>query len=298
MITSFLNLLPEFVQDAFLDSVRLIPALLFIFVVIEIFENYFANKITSFAAFSKKIGPILGTFLAIIPQCGFSVVMTTLFIKKFISLGTLISVYIATSDEAIPVLLANPTHFHTVVKIVLIKLFVAIIAGYCVDLIFPNKTEQKVCDNVEPEHGCCDHEITGAKIKNIVLHPIKHTVNIFLFIFLICIGLNYLFLNVGEDTLGTFVLSHSAFQPVIFAFFGLIPNCAVSVLITMLYLKGLICFASVIAGLTSNAGLGLVVLFAQKENWKTFLNIIVILFTIAVITGLLMYFVQHCLSFV
>ena len=193
MLESFLENLPEFLSDAFIDSVKLVPFLLLIFIFIEIFENYFAHKITSIVSFSRRLGPLLGAGLALIPQCGFSVVMTTLFIKRYITIGTLIAVYIATSDEAIPILLANPSQFNIVLKIVLIKLFTAILVGYTVDLFVKtalrkphiHKEEENAkehcehCKNGEPtekfemEKGCCAHEISENKIKNIIFHPIK-----------------------------------------------------------------------------------------------------------------------------
>ena len=296
MIESFLNSLPEFLCDAVLDSIKLLPSLLIIFFVIELFENFFAHKITSIVSFSKRLGPLLGAALAIIPQCGFSVVMTTLFIKKYITLGTLLAVYIATSDEAIPILLAEPTQFPTVIKIIGIKLVLAIIVGYLTDLIIKTRLHECGEDHapcshlkhVEHEKGCCEHDITENRLLNIILHPLKHTFIIFLFILFVCIGLNYMFETIGEETFMNFTMQNSVLQPLFFAVFGLIPNCAVSVLITMMYLKGVISFGSVIAGLTSNAGLGLLVLFTKKENWKSFLQIVGILVAVAFLAGILL----------
>jgi len=296
MFESLLSGLPDFLTDAVLDSVKLLPSLLIIFLVIEIFENFFAHKITSIVSFSKRLGPLLGAGLAIIPQCGFSVVMTTLFIKKYITLGTLLAVYIATSDEAIPILLAEPTQFPTVIKIIGIKLILAIIVGYMTDLII--KPKLHTCEenhapcshlqHVEHEKGCCAHEITENKFVNIIIHPLKHTFIIFLFILCVCTCLNYMFETLGEETFMMLSLNNSFLQPAFFAVFGLIPNCAVSVLITMMYLKGVISFGSVIAGLTSNAGLGLLVLFTKKESWKSFLQIVGILVIVAFLVGIML----------
>ena len=291
MINLLLNNLPEFINDAIIDSIKLLPSLFIIFLLIEIFENYFARKIANIVLFSKKFGPILGACLAIIPQCGFSVVMTTLFVKRYITLGTLIAVYIATSDEAIPILLSNPEQFFTVAKIVGIKLILAIITGYFIDFVIKTKLHEckdkhNPCEHIktfEPEKGCCKHEINENKIKNIIIHPIKHTFIVFCFILIICIGLNYLFTNFGENAINATLGQNSIAQIAFFAIFGLIPNCAVSVLITMAYLKGAISFGSVIAGLTSNAGLGLLVLFTKKESLKSFFAIVSIL----AITGFL-----------
>ena len=252
MIIPLFNSLPDFLSDAVIDSTKLLPSLFIIFFLIEIFENYFARKIENIVLFSQKFGPILGACLATVPQCGFSVVMTTLFIKKYITLGTLIAVYIATSDEAIPILLTNPAQFFTVIKIVGIKLILAIIAGYFVDFIVKtklDKCEDKClpCEHIkafEPEKGCCKHEINENKIKNIILHPIKHTFIIFCFIMVVCAILNYLFISLGNNFIDVVLGKNQIIQTAFFAIFGLIPNCAVSVLITMMYLKGSIAFSS------------------------------------------------------
>ena len=244
MIESILENLPEFLSDAIIDSVKLIPSLIVIFVFIEIFENYFAHKITNIVSFSRRLGPIFGAILAVIPQCGFSVIMTTLFVKRYITLGTLLSVYIATSDEAIPVLLANPSETSTVIKIIVIKLCLAIITGYLVDLFIKTrihtcKDKHRPCMHLsefEPEVGCCSHKINEDKIKNIIIHPIKHTLIIFSFILVICIGLNFIFAKVGEDIFTNFASQSPILETAIFSVFGLVPNCAVSVLITMMFL--------------------------------------------------------------
>ena len=294
MIENLLNILPSFVSDAVIDSIKLIPSLFIIFVVIEVFENFFAHKITNIVSFSKKLGPIFGAILATIPQCGFSVVMTTLFIKKYITLGTLIAVYIATSDEAIPILMTNPAEFPTIAKIIIIKVFLAIFAGYLVDIIIkPHlhecKDKHHPCEHLqtfEPEKGCCSHEINEKKIQNIILHPIKHTIIIWGFILCACIGINYLFEIFGQTNLQNISAQNTILQSAFFAILGLIPNCAVSVFITMMYLNGVIGFGSVIAGLISNAGLGLLVLFTKKESWKSFFIITGILAGTGFLAGL------------
>lgn len=298
MIESLLNNIPEFIVDAVIDTGKLIPSLLVIFIFIEIFENFFSHKIANIVSFSRKLGPLFGAILAIIPQCGFSVIMTTLFIKKYITLGTLIAVYIATSDEAIPILLADTPKFGIVFRIIILKFVIAIIVGYLIDLIIKSHLHHceeddehhpcKHIQNVETEKGCCNHEITENKILNIIIHPIKHTIIISLFILCVCLFLNYLFEAAGEDIISNLTFNSNTIQTGFFALFGLIPNCAVSVLITMMYLKGVITFGSVIAGLISNAGLGLLVLFTQKESWKSFFLIVSILFITGFVSGIIL----------
>lgn len=293
---NLLSIFPDFVQDAIIDSIKLVPFLFIIFVFIEIFENNYSKKITTFLKFSEKIGPVLGALFAIVPQCGFSIVATVLYIRKFISLGTLLAVYIATSDEAIPILISNPNEFKTVGLLVVIKTFLAIIAGYAVDIFIKtpvrqieNNVEEKKEEEheVENETGCCNHHFGGHKWQSLILHPIKHTFIIFMFILVVCLSLNYMFEIFTQDKIETIMLNHSLLQPVFAAIFGLIPNCAVSVLITMMYLKGVLSFGSVVSGLSSGAGLGLLVLLKRNNDNKNTALIIVLLLFISVSAGLL-----------
>ena len=289
-----LEILPQFLSDAVIDSIKLVPSLFLIFIFIEIFENFFAHKISDIVSFSKKLGPVVAAILAIIPQCGFSVVMTTLFIKRYVTIGTLISTYIATSDEAIAILLTNIDNYPLILKIIVIKLVWAIFIGYFVDLII--KTPLHICAETSPcshlkeveiDDGCCSHKINEKKIKNLIFHPIKHTFIIFIFIFAFCVVLNYFMQGVNEQTIVNFSMQHKVLEILFFSFFGLIPNCAVSVLITMLFLKGVISFGSALSALCSNSGLGLLILFTQKENLKKFFIIVLILVLSGFLAGLI-----------
>ena len=206
--------------------------------------------------------------MATVPQCGFSIIASLLYIKNFLSLGTLISVYIATSDEAIPVLFAQPEQFKTVGVLICLKIFIAVLAGYIVDLIFKKPIVELTSENhiLHKERGCCNHHFSEHNILHIFVHPIKHTFLIFLFIFAVCVALNYLFEIFTQEKIETLMMTKSLIQPVFAGIFGLIPNCAVSVLITMMYLKGVLSFGSVIAGLSSGAGLGLIVLLKKNKD--------------------------------
>lgn len=288
MIIDLFSGIPEFAADAIKDSINLLPFLFIIFVFIELFEHYFSKKIVSFLRYSKKIGPFIGAVCAIVPQCGFSIVASVLYVKRFISAGTLIAVYIATSDEAIPIIIAEPSGLGAVLKIISVKLFLAILAGYLTDFIFKADTvfSDENLDEVS-EKGCCNHDISGHKILEILWHPVKHTFIIFLFILAVCLGLNYMFEIVPETTIEKFLLQGSMLQPVFAAIFGLIPNCAVSVLITMMFLKGAISFGSVISGLSSSAGLGLLVLLRKNKDIKNTALIIAILLIASISAGIL-----------
>ena len=282
----------EWLCDAIIDSFHILPLLFFVFFIIEILEFFYADKINDFMKKSEKSAPLIGSLAAIIPQCGFSVIASTLYIRKFITKGTLIAIYLATSDEAIPILLAEPSQIHYVLPIIGIKIIIGICAGYLIDFILKDKKYIPIpqeCNHTEclEEEGCCKHSVSRRRKREIFFHPLKHTANIFIFILLITILLNFLIEiysnhEILHITLGKFKF----FEPIITAFVGLIPNCATSIAITMLLIKGSISFGAAVAGLLSNAGLGILVLFRHNETIKDTAKIIGILLVISIISGL------------
>ena len=153
--------MPEWLADAIIDSFHILPLLFIVFFIIELIEYFYADKINSFMKKSEKAAPLIGSLAAIIPQCGFSVIASTLYIRKFITKGTLIAIYLATSDEAIPILLANPTHIHYVVPVICIKIVIAVLAGYLIDFVLKDNKYIPIIqesDNEEDE-GCCHHSV-------------------------------------------------------------------------------------------------------------------------------------------
>ena len=297
-----LSFFPEYFNDAFIDAVKdsvsLIPFLFVIFVFIEVFEQFFSHKINAFLRFSKGIGPIIGTLAAIVPQCGFSVIASTLYIRRFISVGTLLAVYIATSDEAIPILLADHSQLIPMLKIILIKCVMALIVGYSVDFILSktilkDKKDEKPMIIEEHDHlldnekGCCGHAIKEKKRVKYLLHPLLHTLRIWAFIFVVCLTLNCLFEHFGLENIQNHMLQNSPIQPIITGIIGLIPNCAISVLITTMFINGVISLGSTVAGLSSSAGLGLLVLIRRNKSIKNTLFVIGTLLTVSIVAGIL-----------
>lgn len=286
--------MPDWLCDAILDSFHILPLLFIVFFIIELIEFFYSEKINSFMKKSEKSAPLIGSLAAIIPQCGFSVIASTLYIRRFITKGTLIGIYLATSDEAIPILLANPTHTHLVVPVVGLKLFIGILAGYLIDFILKDKkyipiVEEADSDNdLHADEGCCHHSVSHRRKRELIYHPLKHTFNIFIFILLITILLNFVLAVYAEHSVLHLLLGKvKILEPVITAFVGLIPNCAVSIALTMLLIKGSISFGAVMSGLLSNAGLGILVLCRHNENYKDTLKIISILLCISIVSGLL-----------
>ena len=286
--------IPDWLCDAILDSFHILPLLFIVFFIIELIEFFYSEKINSFMKKSEKSAPLIGSLAAIIPQCGFSVIASTLYIRRFITKGTLIGIYLATSDEAIPILLANPTHTHLVVPVVGLKLFIGILAGYLIDFILKDKKyipiveEADSDDGLHADEGCCHHSVSHRRKRELIYHPLKHTFNIFIFILLITIVLNFVLAVYAEHSVLHLLLGKvKILEPIITAFVGLIPNCAVSIALTMLLIKGSISFGAVMSGLLSNAGLGILVLCRHNENYKDTLKIISILLCISIVSGLL-----------
>ncbi len=271
----------DWALDAICDSIHLVPFLFIVFVIIEILEFYHADRINSLLKKSGKSGVLIGAMASIIPQCGFSVIASSLYSNRVITRGCLIAVYLATSDETIPILLATPTKIYLIIPIVCIKLFIGILMGYLIDFLMPQKVIQNAKEIDIIEEGCCKHDVENGSKRELIIHPILHTANIFTFILIITLILNYFLANVDVDNL----ISGSEFiQPVIAAFVGLIPNCAVSIGLTMMLIKGTISFGAVMSGLLSNAGLGLLVLL-KNNDFKDTMKIILILLLISIISG-------------
>ena len=279
----------DWVVDAICDSVHLLPFLFIVFLLIELLEFYYADRINSLLKKTGKSGVLVGSLAAIIPQCGFSVIASSLYSKRIITRGCLIAVYLATSDETIPILLATPQKAYLIIPIVGVKLIIGLLAGYLIDIIRPQavvKNDDFVFDMIE-EEGCCKHDIEHGHKREILIHPIVHTANVFGFILIITLVLNYCLESVSITNL----IEGSKFaQPVVAAFIGLIPNCAISIGVTMMLIKGTITFGAAMSALLSNAGLGLLVLL-KNNDFKDTMKIVGFLLVISIASGLLLTFI-------
>ena len=273
-----------------LDSLKVLIFVFIFNVLLSLFENYFANKMTN----SKKINPLTGSLFGLIPQCGVSVLGADLYVKNHISIGTLIALFIACSDEAIPIILSKSDKAIYVIFLVVLKIIIGFVVGFMVDLIY-KKSKEKVEEHhhhCEHEHevkiGCCHHDINNneeSKIHKYLIHPLIHSLKLFLYIFVI----NFIFATiihyVGEDTFNNILQNNKFFTPLYATMIGLIPNCASSVIITNLFINGQLSFGSTLAGLITNAGLGMIVLLKNKNMIKKTIVIIAILVLTALVSG-------------
>ena len=271
----------EVILDTIIDSLKLIPFLLVAFLIIELLEHKLNNKTKNIITKSKKVGPIIGSLLGVIPQCGFSVMATNLYITRIITLGTLISIYLSTSDEMLIIMISEKVEISLILKILLIKIFFGIVYGLIIDKIINKKKKDKetnyeLCDE---EHCDCNHSI--------LLSAIKHTLHITLFIFIITLIINTIFTLLGDNYLSKILLNTSTLSSFITSLIGLIPNCAARVILTELYLNSTISLGALIGGLLTSSGSSLLVLIKNNKNQKENLSIILLLYALGVLSGII-----------
>lgn len=279
-----MNIFIEIIEHTLLDSIKLIPFLFLTYLLMEYIEHKTSNKVKQTIQKSGKLGPLFGGLVGIVPQCGFSVSATNLYAARVISLGTLIAVYLTTSDEMLPILISENIAITTILTILGIKLVIGVLAGFVIDFILrklnKNKLEEKIVDICEHEHCHCE--------EGIIKSSIKHTLSIFIYIVIITFILNIVIHLIGEETLAHFASKNIILGPVVAGLIGLIPNCASSVILTQLFVENVISMPILVSGLCVNAGVGLLVLFRINKNLKENIKITGLLYAIGVISGLLL----------
>lgn len=271
----------DIILDTLLDSLKLLPFLFITYLIMEYIEHKTSAKTEETIKKSGKFGPFFGSLLGIVPQCGFSVSATNFYAGRVITLGTLIAVYLSTSDEMIPIMISEAVAIDVILKILAIKFIIGMLAGFVIDLILrlrkKNQEEERIIDICEKEHCHCE--------KGIVRSAIHHTVHIYIFILVVMFILNIIIHLIGEENISGFLVNQPILGPVISSLIGLVPNCASSVIITELYLQNVINVGTLIAGLLVNAGVGLVVLFKTNKGIKENLKIVGLLYLIGLVSG-------------
>lgn len=275
----------EIIEETIIDSVKLLPFLFITYLIMEYIEHKTSEKSKEAIKKSGKFGPIIGSVLGIFPQCGFSVSATNLYAARVITLGTLIAVYLSTSDEMLPIFISEAVPPITIFKIIGVKLLIGMVAGVGIDFVIRMKNkdkqqEEKIVDLCEKEHCHCEH--------GIIKSALVHTLHIFAFIIIVTLIVNIAIYFIGEETIAGFLQYNPILGPIIAGLIGLIPNCAASVILTQLYLENVITVATMTSGLLVGAGVGLAVLFKTNKGIKENLKIVVLLYAIGVISGVIM----------
>lgn len=271
--------------DALIDCAKLTPFLLVTVFLMEYLEHRAADKLVGAVRRAGRFGPLLGAAAGCIPQCGFSAACAQLFNGGFVSAGTLVAVFLATSDEALPILLGHPDALDTALLLLAVKAALGVAAGYAVDALWRRDRQQSALQLEAGEHRCECRQ--GAPLGRILLEAVRRTLSILLFLFIFSAMLGLLIEGVGRERLASFLLP-GPFQPLLAALFGFIPNCAASVLLTQLYLDGMISFGSAVAGLGTAAGVGLLVLLRSRHRARTYAIVLGGTYAAAALCGMLL----------
>lgn len=272
----------DIILDTLIDNLKLLPFLFIAFLIIELIEHKLNKQTKELVSKSGKVGPLIGSLLGLFPQCGFSVMATNLYVTRIITLGTLISIYLATSDEMLPIMLSQKIAFIEIVKLLGIKFICGIIWGFIIDLLLNKKSKK---ENINYE--ICDEDHCNCHEEGVIKSTLIHTLKTLLFIMLVSFLLNILLHFIGEDNLSKLFLKNSIFGPFISSLLGLIPNCGSSIVITELYLNGAISLGSAMAGLLTGSGVALLVLFKENKDIKENVTILSLLYGLGVISGII-----------
>ena len=270
-------------EHTLIETLKLLPFLFIAYLVIELIEQKAGDKTTKLIKKAGKFGPILGSLLGVVPQCGFSAAASNLYAGKIITMGTLIAIFLSTSDEMLPILISEAVPATTIIMILSIKVAIAIIVGMVVDLIFRKKQNEEAKEEI---HKLCDEEHCHCEEHGIIRSSITHTLQIFVYILIISFVLNLMIHFVEEEKIAKLVLNVPVLGPVISSLVGLIPNCASSVILTQVYLENIISIGSMIAGLLVNSGIGILILFRVNKSKKENFTILGILYLVGVISGI------------
>ena len=266
--------------DSFIDTLKLTPYLFITFLILEIIEHKLSKKTQKAISKYQKAGPIVGGLVGGLPQCGFSAMASHLYTGKIITMGTLIAIFLSTSDEMLPIMLSEHISFSTVIKIIGFKIIVGIIIGLIVDFFVKSKVDHthigEIC-----EHDHCDCE------KGVILSSFIHTGKTVLFILIANILIGTIIFFVGEESLAEVLKSKNIFVYFISSLVGLIPNCAASVIITEVYLSNIITIGVALSGLLTGSGIGILLLWKSNKSLKENMTILSIIYFVGVIVGFL-----------
>ncbi len=266
--------------DTLLDSLKILPFLFLAFLVIELIEHKAGEKTLELINRSGRFGPLIGSLLGVIPQCGFSAATSNLYAGGVITKGTLIAVFLSTSDEMLPILISEKAPAALILKILAVKVVVGIIAGFIIDIFLGGRVRKAHIGDLCNDADChCE--------EHLLLSVLKHTAQIFVFVFVVSLALNVAVYFLGEERLSAFILNRPVVGEVLSGVIGLIPNCAASVVITQLYLQGGMSAGALLSGLLVNSGVGILILFRMNRNLKDNLSSLAMLYAFGVAFGII-----------
>lgn len=272
-----MEMILDVIYDTLIDGLRILPFLFLAYLAMECLEHWAGDRMQEIVRRSGEAGPIIGGFLGIFPQCGFSAAAANLYAGRVITLGTLLAVFLSTSDEMLPIMLSENAGIFLIAKILLTKVVFAVAVGFLADFLFPGKEEPQIGHFCEKHHCHCE--------KGIWRSAASHTWKIFLYIVVISLILNYVIAMIGEDRLAAVVSDRPVLGLFAAALVGMIPNCASSVVLTHLYLEGVLGAGPLLAGLLSGSGVGYLVLLRVNEDKKDNLRIFAFLYGVGVAAG-------------
>ena len=280
----------DVVLDTLLDGVKLLPFLFLTYLAMEYIEHKTTAKTKNTIKKSGKLGPLVGGILGAFPQCGFSTAGSNLYAGRVITLGTLISIYLSTSDEMLPVFLSEKVPMTTILSMIAVKAVIGMVAGFIIDFVIRIRKSSQEQDFTSKIGHMCDHDHCHCD-KSIVKSALNHTLTIFAFILVISFLLNTAVFFVGEDSIAGIILDRPVLGSILSGIVGLIPNCAASVVITQLYVEGVISIGATMSGLLVGAGAGLIVLFKENRDIKENIKIVALLYAIGVACGIIIDFI-------
>lgn len=278
-------MLMEVIIDTALDSIKLLPFLYITYLLIELIEHKVGEAGRARIGAAKKSGPIWGALFGIIPQCGFSAAASSLYAGRIITIGTLMAVYLSTSDEMLPILISEQADVRKIMAILIGKIIVGIVAGILVDIGV--RVLGKGYQRGLHIHDICEHDHCHCEEGSIVKSALIHSVQILVFIYVISFALNAVVEWIGMEQVMNVVTHYPIAGIFLAGLVGLIPNCAASITITKFYLEGVLNVGSMFAGLLSCAGIGLIVLFKTNHSWKKNVMIVATLYGISVVCGII-----------
>ncbi|MBR6723003.1 arsenic efflux protein [bacterium] len=294
--------LPEYVKDALITSINFIPWLYFLYYAIELLERFFLKRVHLLIKLMKNFGPIFGSLISVVPECGYSVIASIFYSRKMITRGTLLAFLISCSDDALPLLFLDLSKAVYIIPIVIIKIILGILVAFIVDFMFvfqKDLIEDVNAINIDlNDPGCCHHRISTAHNPPYWwAHPATHTFNMFMFTFLSLVFFNCIIQGAGgAENLASTMLIDSPYQVIVGAIIGLVPNCVTSIFLALAFVKGLISFPTLLAGLVTTTGLGLITLTKHKPHSGDTAFITFILLLVGIGVGLFVHNNMHVVA--